>query len=137
MTTVNQVVDLLQAELDARSTMLRSPEVVMRPEMLGAARLTRYSFSRTMLRRAVADGWTAGLVHQDLDAEGRELEKGAEAYGDQPAIYQAYEPLPADEAGRRYQAGGFFAYEGCGLGYRRGGEILGNMSKFVGHLVRV
>ena len=72
-----------------------------------------------------------------LDAEGRELEKGTEAYGDQPAIYQAYEPLPADEAGRRYQAGVFFAYEGCGLGYRRGGEILGNMSKFVGHLVQV
>ena len=71
MTTANQVVDLLQAELDVRATALRPPEVVMRPEMLGAARLTRYSFSRTMLRRAVADGWTAGLVRQDLDTEGR------------------------------------------------------------------
>lgn len=43
----------------------------MRPDVLGAARLTRYSFSRTMLRRAVAEGWTASRVHQDLDAEGR------------------------------------------------------------------
>jgi hypothetical protein len=71
MTTAIRVADLLQAELDARATALRPAEVVMRPEMLGAARLTRYSFSRTMLRRAVADGWTAGLIHQDLDAEGR------------------------------------------------------------------
>ncbi|WP_353661930.1 glutathionylspermidine synthase family protein [Hydrogenimonas sp. SS33] len=70
-----------------------------------------------------------------LDARGRELVRGEEAYGEQPSIYQAYEPLPADEEGRRYQAGLFFAYEGCGLGYRRGGEILGNMSKFVGHRI--
>ena len=71
MMAVHQVMDRLQAELDARATALRPPEVVMQPEMLGAARLTRYSFSRTMLRRAVADGWTAGLVRQDLDEEGR------------------------------------------------------------------
>ncbi len=70
-----------------------------------------------------------------LDARGRQLQKGEEIYTDQPAIYQAYTPLPQDDAGRRYQAGVFFAYEGCGLGFRRGGEILGNMSKFVGHLV--
>ena len=71
MMAVHEVMDRLQAELDARATALRPPEVVMQPEMLGAARLTRYSFSRTMLRRAVADGWTAGLVRQDLDEEGR------------------------------------------------------------------
>ena len=64
-------VDRLQPELDARSGNLRPPEVVMRPEMLGAARLTRYSFSRMMLRRAVTDGWTAGLVRHDLDVQGR------------------------------------------------------------------
>ncbi|MBD3801588.1 MAG: glutathionylspermidine synthase family protein, partial [Campylobacterales bacterium] len=37
--------------------------------------------------------------------------------------------------GNRYQAGVFFAYEACGLGFRRGGEILDNMSKFVGHVL--
>ncbi len=63
--------DLLQAELDARSGSIRPAAYAMRPDVLGAARLSRYSFSRTMLRRAVADGWTAGRVHQDLDAEGR------------------------------------------------------------------
>jgi len=70
-----------------------------------------------------------------LDAEGRLLEEGAEIYTDQPAVYQAYEPLPLDSEGRHYQAGLFFAYEGCGLGYRRGGAILGNMSKFVSHMI--
>ena len=63
--------DALQAELAARSGRIRPAAYAMRPEVLGAARLSRYSFSRTMLRRAVADGWTAGRVHQDLDAEGR------------------------------------------------------------------
>ena len=69
--SVAVVPDRLQAELKARGSRLRPPEVVMRPEMLGAARLTRYSFSRTMLRRAVAGGWTACRARQDLDAEAR------------------------------------------------------------------
>lgn len=51
--------------------MLRSPEVVMSPSMLGAARLTRYSFSRMMLRRANADNWRARCRVFDLDGEGR------------------------------------------------------------------
>ncbi len=61
----------LRAELQRRRTELRSPEVVMRPAMLGAARLTRYSFSRMMLRRAAADGWRARLKVFDIDALGR------------------------------------------------------------------
>ena len=43
----------------------------MRPDVLGAARLSRYSFSRTMLRRAVAESWTAGRLRQNFDAQGR------------------------------------------------------------------
>ena len=65
------VADALQAELAARADRIRPASYVMRPDVLGAARLSRYSFSRTLLRRAVADGWTAGRAHQDLDAEGR------------------------------------------------------------------
>ena len=64
-------VDALQVEMAARDERLRPASYVMRPDVLGAARLSRYSFSRTMLRRAVADGWTAKRVHQDLDDEGR------------------------------------------------------------------
>jgi hypothetical protein len=43
----------------------------MRPEWMGAARLTRYSFNRMMIRRAFDRGWTAEVVSFDLDAEGR------------------------------------------------------------------
>ena len=57
--------------LSDRSAELRSPEVVMAPTQLGAARLTRYSFSRTLLRRAAREGWRSRLVELDMDAEGR------------------------------------------------------------------
>jgi len=72
-----------------------------------------------------------------LDAGGELIEAAEDIYEGQPAIFQEYVELPRDAAGRSYQAGVFFAYEGCGLGYRRGGEILDNMSKFVGHLIEV
>ncbi len=42
----------------------------MQPAMMGAARLTRYSFSRTMLRRASRDGWKARRVRFDIDGRG-------------------------------------------------------------------
>ncbi|WP_345987328.1 glutathionylspermidine synthase family protein [Sulfurimonas sp. HSL1-2] len=56
-------------------------------------------------------------------------------YGNYRPVYQAYAEFPQDRDGNRYQAGVFFAYEACGLGFRRGGEILDNMSKFVGHVL--
>lgn len=49
---------------------VREAETVMAPEFLGAARLTRYSFSRTMLRRAAADGWTVDRTRFEVDADG-------------------------------------------------------------------
>lgn len=51
-------------------------------------------------------------------------------------IYQEYVELPKDSEGNSYQAGVFFAYEACGLGFRRGSKILDNMSKFVGHIIK-
>jgi len=56
-------------------------------------------------------------------------------YGEFASIFQEYIELPKDSKGNSYQAGVFFAYEGCGLGFRRGGLILDNYSKFVGHRV--
>ena len=50
-------------------------------------------------------------------------------------IYQEYVELNIDEDGESYQAGVFYAYEACGLGFRRGGLILNNYSKFVGHVI--
>ncbi len=67
--------------------------------------------------------------------DGEVVAKRDGEYGSFPAIYQEFVELPKDEQGRYYQAGLFFAYESCGLGYRRGSEIIDNMSKFVGHIV--
>jgi len=57
------------------------------------------------------------------------------AYENFKPIYQEYVEFPQDESGDYYQAGVFYAYEACGLGFRKGGKILDNMSKFVGHIV--
>jgi len=57
-------------------------------------------------------------------------------YDSHKMVYQAYTELPTDSEGQSYQAGVFYAYEACGLGFRKGGKILNNMSKFVGHVVR-
>jgi len=70
-----------------------------------------------------------------LDANGSVISSAQDDYGDQPTIYQEFVELLKDSNGRNYQAGVFFAYEGCGLGFRRGGEILDNMSKFVSHII--
>lgn len=64
-----------------------------------------------------------------------ELETSGE-YEGHKAIYQEFVEFPKDEKGNLYQAGVFYAYEACGLGFRRGGKILNNMSKFVGHIIQ-
>lgn len=67
------------------------------------------------------------------DASGAVITETHGEYAHHPSIYQAYEELPVDNNGNAYQAGVFYAYEACGLGFRRGAKILDNMSKFVGH----
>ncbi|QKF82189.1 glutathionylspermidine synthase family protein [Halarcobacter ebronensis] len=64
-----------------------------------------------------------------------ELETSGEYEGHR-AIYQEYVELPKDMEGNSYQAGVFYAYEACALGFRRGEKILNNMSKFVGHIIK-
>jgi len=57
-------------------------------------------------------------------------------YGKHKMVYQEYIELPTDSDGQSYQAGVFYAYEACALGFRKGGKILNNMSKFVGHIIK-
>jgi len=57
-------------------------------------------------------------------------------YEGHKSVFQEYTQLPIDSNGLTYQAGVFYAYEACGLGFRRGDKILNNMSKFVGHIVK-
>ncbi|GAB4015329.1 glutathionylspermidine synthase family protein [Spirosoma koreense] len=70
-----------------------------------------------------------------LNANGNEQLAVDGAYGEYPKIYQEYVEFPKDSAGHRYQAGVFYAGEACGLGFRRGGQILDNGAGFVGHLI--
>ncbi|WP_458700606.1 glutathionylspermidine synthase family protein [Sulfurospirillum sp. 1307] len=70
-----------------------------------------------------------------LDENDNIIEKEDGEYENFAPIYQEYVKLPTDAKGESYQAGVFFAYEACGLGFRRGGKILNNFSKFVGHVI--
>ncbi len=70
-----------------------------------------------------------------LDENGNIEEENPDAYGNHKMLYQEYIELACDKLGNSYQAGVFYAYEACGVGFRRGGKILNNMSKFVGHIV--
>ncbi len=71
-----------------------------------------------------------------LDENGQESEGIEGDYDSHKMVYQAYTELASDIEGQSYQAGVFYAYEACGLGFRKGGKILDNMSKFVGHIVQ-
>ncbi|MGD9717476.1 MAG: glutathionylspermidine synthase family protein [Sulfuricurvum sp.] len=71
-----------------------------------------------------------------LDSEGKLIDFNDGPYGNFKPVYQEYVEFPQDSNGNKYQAGIFFAYEACGLGFRRGGNILNNTSKFIGHLLR-
>ena len=70
-----------------------------------------------------------------LDETGAVIEGQEGDYDNHTMIFQEYTELPVDSKGNSYQAGVFYVYEACALGYRRGGKILDNMSKFVGHIV--
>ncbi|WP_033916253.1 glutathionylspermidine synthase family protein [Campylobacter sputorum] len=71
-----------------------------------------------------------------LDENAKVIESKDGDYANQNKIYQEFYELNKDEKDQNYQAGLFFAYEGCGLGFRRGGNIIDNYSKFVGHFIK-
>jgi glutathionylspermidine synthase len=70
-----------------------------------------------------------------LSVNGEVLRANDGPYQNYKKVYQEYTEFAQDASGNKYQAGVFFAFEACGLGFRRGGEILDNMSKFVGHIL--
>jgi len=71
-----------------------------------------------------------------INSDGSVDEETKGEYEGHKAIYQEYVEFPKDEKGNFYQAGVFYSYEACALGFRRGGKILNNMSKFVGHIIK-
>ena len=77
------------------------------------------------------EGANVAIVNADNSLE----TKTDGVYENFKPIYQEYVEFPQDQNGDHYQAGVFYSYEACGLGFRKGGVILDNMSKFVGHIV--
>jgi glutathionylspermidine synthase len=71
-----------------------------------------------------------------LDASGNTLLNTPGDYETYRSIYQEYVDLPVDTQGRLYQAGVFFSYEACGLGFRREKGIIQDRSQFVGHFIK-
>lgn len=57
-------------------------------------------------------------------------------YDNQQQVYQRWCELPEDNYGNQYQAGVFWAGEGCAIGFRREKGIITNLSQFVPHLVK-
>jgi glutathionylspermidine synthase len=77
------------------------------------------------------EGANVSILNKNTDI----IESIAGDYDNHKMVYQSYTELVTDTQGLSYQAGVFYAYEACGLGFRKGGKILDNMSKFVGHIV--
>lgn len=69
-----------------------------------------------------------------LDAQGNVLHSNGGEYANYPEIYQAF-AAQNHHNGILYQPNVFYAYEACALGFRKGGEILDNLSKFVAHKI--
>ena len=70
-----------------------------------------------------------------IDKDATVLEQTDGEYDNYKKVYQEYVDFPKDSNGVKYQAGVFFAYEACGMSFRKGSEIMDNMSKFVGHVL--
>lgn len=77
------------------------------------------------------EGANTKIIAQD----GSILEKTDGPYDNYKKVYQEYVEFAKDKDGAKYQAGVFFAYEACGVSFRKGSEIMDNMSKFVGHVI--
>ena len=70
-----------------------------------------------------------------IEEDGTIIDEINNEYANHKMIYQEYIELPKDSKNNHYQAGVFFAYEACGIGFRSGGTIIDNMAKFVGHMI--
>lgn len=71
-----------------------------------------------------------------VDENGQTTDEQAGDYDGQLKIYQHYADLAKDFRGNYYQAGLFYAYESCGLGFRRNNhKILNNSAQFAGHYI--
>jgi len=73
----------------------------------------------------------------DIVYNGKLLKHTDGIYEEYKAVYQEYVDFVRDESGKYYQAGVFYSDGACGLSFRRGEEILDDMSEFVAHAINV
>ncbi|MEN6464196.1 MAG: glutathionylspermidine synthase family protein [Syntrophaceae bacterium] len=69
------------------------------------------------------------------DKEGNKISETSGEYDIFRSVFQEFAELPSDAGGYLYQAGVFFSYEPCGLGFRREKGIITNHSQFAGHII--
>jgi len=72
----------------------------------------------------------------DIVEDGRVVRTTDGIYDAYKSIYQEYVSFTQDDEGKYYQAGVFYSHGACGVGFRRGAEILDNMSQFIGHIIK-
>ena len=70
-----------------------------------------------------------------LDENGDVIQENGGEYSNNKFIYQEFTELNSKDE-NYYQAGVFFAYEACGLGFRKGSLIMDNFAKFVAHYIK-
>lgn len=70
-----------------------------------------------------------------LDGNGDVIQENGGEYSNNKFIYQEFTELNS-KGENYYQAGVFFAYEACGLGFRKGSLIMDNFAKFVAHYIK-
>lgn len=69
-----------------------------------------------------------------LDSNGNLIKENKGIYGNHKSIFQEFYELNSYN-NSFYQPNVFFAFESCGLGFRKGGDIIDNYSKFVSHII--
>ena len=77
------------------------------------------------------EGANVSIINSDGSIE---IQNDGE-YANGKFLYQEFADFAKDGNGNSYQAGMFFAFEGCALGFRKGKDIIDNYSKFVGHII--
>lgn len=75
-----------------------------------------------------------GANVQILSCDGSIIKENSGPYDNHKKIYQEFVEFNK-EADETYQAGVFFAYEACALGFRKGEGILDDGAKFLGHII--
>ncbi len=95
---------------------------------------SRPSDGKSYVEKAILgrEGANVRIISENGETE---EEEGGE-YESQMKVFQEYTPLQKDFRGNYYQAGLFFIYETCGLGFRLNqNRILNNAARFAGHFI--